>query len=567
MGVRVLPIYGGAPMGRQLSALERGVDVVVATPGRALDHVGRGSLRLAEIRVLVLDEADEMLDMGFEEDLRALLDAMPTERQTALFSATMARAVAGMASSYLRDPARVEIERAPLAAGEVPRVRQTAYVVPRAHKTTALGRVLDMEAPTSAIVFCRTRTEVDELTERLAARGYNAEALHGGMGQEARDRVMRRFRAGQLELLIATDVAARGLDVQNLSHVVNYDVPNAPDAYVHRIGRTGRAGREGVAVTIAEPREHRLLRNIERVTGQRIEMASVPTVADLRTRRLELTRSAVREALVSAMQADEDDDGASLERFRAVVQSLADEFDLMDVAAAAVSVAHEAAAGDGEDDEAEIPTVALGAKRRDRVARDEGGGRYGGREAEGRVGRGERPDRPPRQFDDRPVDRDVSPDEGDDAGRAERGDRPERPRRPRREDSWSTARLYVGAGRLAGIRPGDIVGAIANEAGVDAGAIGAIEITDRFTLVELPATIVDEVAEALRGTTLRGKRVVARRDRDRDGGQGDEGSDAPPRRPRPRDRGFDRGFGARDDRDAGGARGGSPRGRGRFGGR
>src|SRR5919202_3947602 len=172
-----------------------------------------------------------------------------------------------------------------MAPGSMPKVRQTAFLVPRAHKTAALGRVLDMEAPTSAIVFCRTRHETDELTETLAARGFGAEALHGGMGQEARDRVMRRFRGGQVELLVATDVAARGLDVEHVSHVVNYDVPSAPEAYVHRIGRTGRAGREGAAVTIAEPREHRMLRNIERVTRQRLNIAPVPTPGELRTRR------------------------------------------------------------------------------------------------------------------------------------------------------------------------------------------------------------------------------------------------------------------------------------------
>jgi ATP-dependent RNA helicase DeaD len=194
LGVRVLPIYGGAPMGRQLGALERGVDVVVATPGRALDHIGRGTLRLDGVKIVVLDEADEMLDMGFEDELRAILEATPRERQTALFSATMAPQVVRIANAHLRDPARVEIAREAMTAGTIPKVRQTAYVVPRAHKLATLGRVLDIEAPTSAIVFCRTRTEVDELTESLAGRGWSAEALHGGMGQEARDRVMRRGR-------------------------------------------------------------------------------------------------------------------------------------------------------------------------------------------------------------------------------------------------------------------------------------------------------------------------------------------------------------------------------------
>jgi ATP-dependent RNA helicase DeaD len=228
-------------------------------------------------------------------------------------------------------------------------VRQIAYLVNRAHKTTTLGRVLDMESPTSAIVFCRTRTEVDDLTEALTARGYRAEALHGGMTQDQRERVMKRFRANSSDLLIATDVAARGLDVEHLSHVVNYDVPTSPEAYVHRIGRTGRAGRAGVAITLAEPREHGYLRNIERVTKQKIDVATIPTVADLRVRRLDLTRATIRETLGAG----------GLESFRAVAGSLSDgEFDIMDVAAAAIKAAH-VALGNAVEKEGEIPAAPL----------------------------------------------------------------------------------------------------------------------------------------------------------------------------------------------------------------
>jgi ATP-dependent RNA helicase DeaD len=294
LGTRVLPIYGGQAIQQQLRSLKRGVDIVVATPGRALDHIDRGSLDLSGVRSVVLDEADEMLDMGFAEDLETILGALPEERQTALFSATIAPRIRSLAERHLDDPARVTIGRQQAAPGEVPRVRQTAYVVSRQHKVAALGRILDMEAPTSAIVFCRTRTEVDELSETLSGRGYRAEALHGGLSQEQRDRVMRRFRDGTSELLVATDVAARGLDIEHVSHVVNFDVPSAADAYVHRIGRTGRAGREGVAITLAEPREHRMLRNIEHLTRQKIAVERVPTIVDLRARRLELTRAALR---------------------------------------------------------------------------------------------------------------------------------------------------------------------------------------------------------------------------------------------------------------------------------
>src|SRR3954454_11348687 len=345
LGARVVPVYGGQPIGRQLRALDGGVDVVVATPGRALDHVRRSTLRLGSVATVVLDEADEMLDMGFAEDLEAILDETPEERQTVLFSATMPRRLDALARRYLRDPVRIQVAHERPASGEAPRARQTAYVVPRASKPAALGRVLDVEAPTAAIVFCRTRDEVDQLTETLNGRGYRAEALHGGMNQEQRDRVMGRLRSGTAELLIATDVAARGLDVEHLTHVVNYNVPSASDSYVHRIGRVGRAGREGVAITLAEPREHRMLKTIERVTGQRIPVQKVPSTADLRARRLELTRAALHESLLEDQ----------LDQFRVVVETLTDDFDVMQVALAAVKLAHEATGGPVDDDEIPEP--------------------------------------------------------------------------------------------------------------------------------------------------------------------------------------------------------------------
>ena len=257
----------------------------------------------------------------------------------------MPRRLDSLARRHLNDPVRITIGREKAEPGEAPRVRQTAYVVPRAAKPAALGRILDVEAPTAAIVFCRTREEVDSLTETLNGRGYRAEALHGGMSQEQRDKVMGRLRGGRADLLVATDVAARGLDIEQLTHVVNYDVPSAPESYVHRIGRVGRAGREGVAITLAEPREHRMLKTIERVAGAPISVQQVPTVADLRARRLDLTRAALRESLL----------GNDLDSFRVVVETLTDEFDLMEVALAAVKLAHEA--GGAVDDDEEIPQV------------------------------------------------------------------------------------------------------------------------------------------------------------------------------------------------------------------
>lgn len=522
MRVVALPIYGGASMETQIRALKRGVDVVVATPGRALDHIRRGTLILKSVRTVVLDEADEMLDMGFAEDLEAILEATPDERQTALFSATLPPRIAAIAGKHLSDPATIKIDREPVPAGKTAKVRQVAYIVPRVHKMAALGRVLDIEHPTSVIVFCRTRTEVDELTETLNARGYRAEALHGGLSQEQRDRVMKKFRANKADLLVATDVAARGLDVQHVSHVVNYDVPSASESYVHRIGRTGRAGREGVAITLAEPREHRLLRNIEFLTKQKIEICQVPTVADLRSRRLELTRASLRETILAG----------ELDTFRGIVESLAEEFDLMDIAAAAVK---QIESRDGTpDEEEEIPAAPT---RRERTA-ERGGAERGSSERASRPREGgyERreeagPSRTRRSRDDEEkpsrAARTATRATGDEsfAKRAPRREEgtgearrpafaPLRDKRPRSSGpAWDVARLYIGAGRTAKVRPGDLVGAIANEAGIDARAIGAIQIGDRFSIVEVPEEIADDVVDALRNSTIKGRKVLVRRDR------------------------------------------------------
>ncbi len=331
LNIVVVPLYGGASMEQQIRALRRGTDIIVATPGRALDHLRRKTLDLAALQVLVLDEADEMLDMGFADDLDAILAATPSTRQTALFAATMAPRIAAIAGRHLRNPQRVTIAREKRAPGKMPRVRQAAYIIPRGQKTSALGRVLDFESPKSAIVFCRTRIEVDELTDTLNAHGYSAKALHGGMEQKGRDRVMQAFRNGQVEILVATDVAARGLDIDHISHVINYDVPSSPEVYVHRIGRTGRIGREGVAITLADPREHRYLRSIESLTKQRIDVLKLPSEIDLQARRIDNTRATLRERLVKG----------GLEEMRSVVESLAQEFDIFDVAAAAVRIVHD----------------------------------------------------------------------------------------------------------------------------------------------------------------------------------------------------------------------------------
>jgi ATP-dependent RNA helicase DeaD len=379
-----------------------------------------------------------------------------------LFSATMPARIAAIARRQLRDPVQLRMAREPLPEGALPLVRQTAYIVPRAHKLTALGRVLDMESPEAALVFCRTRTEVDELTEKMNGHGYRAEALHGGMNQDQRDRVMNKLRRGTADLLIATDVAARGLDIARLSHVINYDVPNAPEAYVHRIGRVGRAGREGVAITLAEPREHRLLKGVEELTKRKIQVARVPTVADLRSRRLEVVRASLRESILAG----------GLDPFRVVVESLADEFDPMEIAMGAIKMAHEAAGGEveaGEDIPDATPHTEPSARSR-KPARYDKGGRASTAAPGGRTG----------------------PARGGPAG--------------------GVTRLFIGAGRDAGVRPKDIVGAITGEARVPGRAIGAIEIGDRSSIVEVADDVAADIVDALRGSKIKGKKVAVRRD-------------------------------------------------------
>ena len=449
MSVRVLPVYGGQPIGRQLRALDRGVDVVVATPGRALDHITRGTLDLSGLEIVVLDEADEMFDMGFAEDIELILGETPQNRQAALFSATMPPRIDGMVRRYLSDPVRVELGGKASASSDGLLVRQTAYLTPRGYKPAALARVLDVETPAAAVVFCRTRDEVDQVTETLNGRGYRAEALHGGMDQQQRDRVMGRLRGGSLDLLVATDVAARGLDVERLTHVVNYDVPSAPDSYVHRIGRVGRAGREGTAITLTEPRERTMLKVIERATGRPIAIEKLPTVAGLRARRLELTRAALRQIVL------EDD----LDTFRAVVEPLGEEFGIYEVALAAVKLASDAS-GTSRDEE-ELPEVDLAPP----------GDRAASRKAAGR-----------------------------DQGRG-------------RPAAKGTTRLFVGTGRSSGVRPADLVGVIARKSNLSGREIGAIEIADRFSLVEVPETAADDVVAALRQVSIKGKKTTVRRER------------------------------------------------------
>ena len=421
----VVPIYGGQPIDRQLRVLRSGVQIVVGTPGRVMDHMRRGTLDLSAVRVLVLDEADEMLDMGFVEDIEWILEEVPTERQTALFSATMPPRIRALSKKYMKDPELVQIS----APGKitVPQIEQLYVEVGRGTKMDALGRILDHEDPESAIVFARTKRDVDELGEHLMARGYPVETLHGDLTQAQRDRVMKRFREASVEILVATDVAARGLDVEHVSHVFNYELPDDPEQYVHRIGRTGRAGRAGIAISFVTPRDRRLFSVIERVVGKRIKPMRLPTMADIQARRVEALKDQVRDMIK----------GGQLDGYLDMVSDLQDEFDPGELAAGFAKIAAEAT---------------------------------------------------------QPKSLAGMTDVAAETGRTEKG----------------MSRILVQAGRRDGIRPGDVVGSIANEAGIRGADIGPIEILDDITYVGVPASAVDHVIEKVKRAKFKGKHVNLR---------------------------------------------------------
>jgi len=329
--VKPLPIYGGQPIDRQIRALRMGYQVVVGTPGRLLDHLNRGTLRLKHVKIVVLDEADEMLDMGFIEDIESLLREVPAEgRQVMLFSATMPQGIRKLAQTYMRNPRSVSVSRDELT---VPQIEQVFYETRENIKVDVLCRIIDLENIGQGIIFCRTKRGVDELVVALEARGYFADALHGDLSQQQRDRVMKRFRDGKSELLVATDVAARGLDINNVTHVINFDIPQDPVSYVHRIGRTGRVGRKGVAITLISPKEYRQLRLIENLIKTRIHRQELPPLADISERQVENLKN----QLLKLIQSNR------LGNYRAIVSKLLEEYDSTDVAAAALKFAVEGA--------------------------------------------------------------------------------------------------------------------------------------------------------------------------------------------------------------------------------
>lgn len=419
-GMRVVPIYGGQPIDRQFRALRAGAPIVVGTPGRVLDHLRRGSLSLENVRFCALDEADEMLALGFLEEIEGILEQLPPDCQRAFFSATMPPRILSLMQRFLREPEHVAIEP---KRRTLDTTNQAYYDVAPGQKFEALVRILDMETPGPTIVFCRTRQETQDVAEGLQMRGYGAEPLHGDMNQGERERVLRRFRDEQCDLLVATDVAARGLDIETVTHVINFDIPFDVEQYIHRIGRTGRAGRSGDAITLVQGREKRQLRLIEQMIGAQIKPVRLPSAADIAARRRDRFRDTLRETL----------EARDYEAHLPTVEALRDSFDASEIAAAALQLLWQ----------------------QQHAGTDAGAPQA---EAEG------------------------APPEG------------------------GMTRLFVGLGRRDGLRPGDLVGAIANQVGLSGRDIGAIDILEDTAFVEVPTPETDAVIDALRRSRLRGRK-------------------------------------------------------------
>ncbi|WP_460773353.1 DEAD/DEAH box helicase [Microbacterium sp. GXF7504] len=454
-GVRVLPIYGGQGYGTQLSALRRGVQVVVGTPGRIMDHLDKGTLDLSELRFLVLDEADEMLRMGFAEDVETILAETPAEKQVALFSATMPAQIRRISQQYLRDPEEITVKAKTATSANI---TQRYLVVSYPQKVDALTRILEVENFDGMIVFVRTKNETETLAEKLRARGYTAAAISGDVAQAQRERTVNQLKSGKLDILVATDVAARGLDVERISHVVNYDLPIDTESYVHRIGRTGRAGRTGDAISFVTPRERRMLTAIERATRQPLTQMQLPSVEDVNATRLTRFDDAITAALEQTERID---------RFRDIIAHYVEHHDVpeVDVAAALAVVA-----------QGETPLLLS-----------------------------EEDDRPAARFEDRDRDR---------GGK-------DRPERRRRESGTPLVKYRIDVGRRHRVEPRQIVGALANEGGLKREDFGQIDIRPDFSLVELPADLPQGTFDRLRETRISGRLIALRLDRGAPGGRRD----------------------------------------------
>ncbi|WP_288381686.1 DEAD/DEAH box helicase [uncultured Massilia sp.] len=462
-GFHVLPIYGGQSYGPQLSALRRGVHVVVATPGRVIDHIEKGSLDLSQLKTLVLDEADEMLRMGFIDDVEHILQQTPEGRQTTLFSATMPPAIKRIAKTYLRDPAEVTVAA---KTGTAENITQRYWLVAGMQKLDALTRILEAEPFDGMIIFARTKLGTEELATKLQARGFAAVAINGDMAQQARERTIDQLKTGKIDILVATDVAARGLDVERISHVINYDVPSDPESYTHRIGRTGRAGRSGDAILFITPRERGLLKAIERATRQPVAPLQLPTVKAVNEVRIAKFKEQIAATLAEG----------GLDVFRTLVEDYEREQNVpaVDIAAALAKLAR----GD-------VPLLL------------------------------EKPDREPKPEQSRA---DFAPrEQGAWEDRAPRA--PREPRDPGfkkervvREPEPGMATFRIEVGHQHGVKPGNIVGAIANEAGMPAKYIGRIEIYDDYSTLDLPDDMTPDLIDHLKTVWVAGQQLNMTRD-------------------------------------------------------
>jgi ATP-dependent RNA helicase DeaD len=454
-GLHATPVYGGAPMDRQLRALRDGAQVVVGTPGRLLDHLRRGSFDPSHIKMAILDEADRMLDMGFKDEMTELLGALPPERQTLFFSATMSQGVSRLIKSFGKNPQIVEIEQ---KARTVSTVEQSYFEVRQRSKVEVLSRILDMNPPRLGIIFCNTKRSVDECTEDLVNRGYAADRLHGDMTQQMRERVLKRFREGSVELLVATDVAARGLDIDEIDIVFNYDLPTDPEDYVHRIGRTGRAGRSGRAVTFVYGRDIYRLQSVERFTRSVIRRERIPSVEQVEGRRADLIFDNLKERLEAGkFDAYQDNIDRLLEQGHTPT----------DIAGALVTLLREASGREGslieEDREPE---------RRERPQRTEQ--------------RPQREERGPQRDERGPRD----------DNRFERGPIPQ---------EQGMTRMFLSLGKTHGVMAKEIVGMLYREAGLPDGCLGRITLFPKHSLVDIPAELVSQVMDRTRNARLRGR--------------------------------------------------------------
>ena len=455
-GFHVLPIYGGQSYGVQLSALRRGVHVVVGTPGRVIDHLEKGSLDLSALKTMVLDEADEMLRMGYIDDVETILQQTPPERQTALFSATMPTAIKRIATTYLRDPEQVTVAA---RTGTADNIRQRYWLVSGMHKLDALTRILEAETFDGMIIFARTKLGTEELASKLQARGFSATAINGDMQQQQRERTIQQLKDGKIDILVATDVAARGLDVDRISHVINYDVPYDPESYTHRIGRTGRAGRSGEAILFISPRERNLLKLIERATRQPVAPLTLPSVQDVNNVRIARFKQQIADTLAAG----------ELDAYQSVIEDYEREHNVpaLEIAAALARMAR----GDVPlllDRKSELRERAEPSSRADRPVKSE------------------RVERSPVERKER-VHRDPEP-------------------------GMETYRIEVGY--VHGVKPGNIVGAIANEANIESRYIGRIEIYDDYSTLDLPENMPDELLAHLKKVWVAGRQLEMRRDGD-----------------------------------------------------